>query len=280
MDIQYTCTFWGCENQTAKEFLANAIANGYDGVEINFPDDAEFVAEFIAELAHLRQTTHPNFMFIAQQVLPNRKETVKAYTQRMTERLAFLIALKPDYINSHTGKDYYSFGENCTIIDAAEQLAKSAQIPIWHEIHRGRFSFHLKTLLDYLELFPKLKLIADFSHFCVVSESDLNDQHELLTQLYPHIQHIHARIGFEQSPQVNNPFAQEWKSYLERYTAWWNEVLEVQKKLDKHRLSITPEFGPFPYMPQEPFTQKPLANQWETNLQMKNYLQEHLVLNG
>jgi hypothetical protein len=280
MEIQYTCTFWGCEKQTAKEFLANAIANGYDGVEINFPDDAEFVAEFISELAHLRQTTHPNFIFIAQQVLPNRKETVKVYTQRMTERLAFLTALKPDYINSHTGKDYYSFGENCTIIDAAEQLAKSAQIPIWHEIHRGRFSFHLKTLLDYLELFPKLKLIADFSHFCVVSESDLHDQHELLTQLYPHIQHIHARIGFEQSPQVNNPFAPEWKSYLERYTTWWNELLEVQKKLHKHRLSITPEFGPFPYMPQEPFTQKPLANQWETNLQMKNYLQKNLLTNG
>lgn len=280
MEIQYTCTYWGCENQTAKEFLANAIANGYDGVEINFPDDAKFVAEFITELAHIRQTTHPNFIFIAQQVLPNKKETVKAYNQRMTERLAFLTALKPDYINSHTGKDYYSFGENCTIIDAAEQLAKSAQIPIWHEIHRGRFSFHLKTLLDYLELFPKLKLIADFSHFCVVSESDLHDQHELLNKLYPHIQHIHARIGFEQSPQVNNPFAPEWKSYLERYTAWWNEVLEVQKKLDKHRLSITPEFGSFPYMPQEPFTQKPLANQWETNLQMKKYLQKNLLTNG
>ena len=68
MEIQYTCTFWGCENQTAKEFLANAIANGYDGVEINFPDDAEFVAEFISELANIRQTTHPNFIFIAQEI--------------------------------------------------------------------------------------------------------------------------------------------------------------------------------------------------------------------
>lgn len=280
MEIIYTCTYWGCENQSAKEFLANAVAAGYDGVEINFPDDGDFVAEFITELAHIRQTIHPNFIFIAQQVLPNKKETVKAYTQRMTDRLAFLITLKPDYINSHTGKDYYSFSENCTIIETAEQLAKSAQIPLWHEIHRGRFSFHLKTLLNYIELFPQLKLIADFSHFCVVSESDLHDQQDLLTKLYPHIKHIHARVGFEQSPQVNHPFAPEWKNYLQRYTSWWNDILAEQKKRNRSIISITPEFGPFPYMPQEPFTQNPLANQWEINLEMKKHLQQNLVLNG
>jgi sugar phosphate isomerase/epimerase len=280
MEIKYTCTYWGCENQSAKEFLANAVAAGYDGVEINFPDDGDFVAEFITELANIRQTIHPNFIFIAQQVLPNKKETVKAYTQRMTDRLAFLITLKPDYINSHTGKDYYSFSENCTIIETAEQLVKSAQIPLWHEIHRGRFSFHLKTLLNYIELFPQLKLIADFSHFCVVSESDLHDQQDLLSKLYPHIKHIHARVGFEQSPQVNHPFAPEWKNYLQRYTSWWNDILAEQKKRNRPIISITPEFGPYPYMPQEPFTQNPLANQWEINLEMKKYLQQNLVLNG
>jgi sugar phosphate isomerase/epimerase len=250
--------------------------NGYDGVEINFPDDEHFIAEFNAELECIRNTVNPNFIFIAQQVLPNKKETVNEYIDRITQRLEFLIQLKPNYINSHTGKDFFSFSDNCKIIEVCDHLSKVSGIPIWHEIHRGRFSFHLKTLISYLVIFPKINLIADFSHFCVVSESDLHDQSDLLSKIYPNIKHIHARIGFEQSPQVNNPFAPEWKTYLEQYLFWWKEIIAIQKNKKSAIFTITPEFGPFPYMPQEPFTKKPLSNQWEINLQMKNYLQQNL----
>jgi hypothetical protein len=209
-------------------------------------------------------------------VLPNKKETVNEYIDRITQRLEFLIQLKPNYINSHTGKDFFDFSDNCKIIEICNQLTRVSGIPIWHEIHRGRFSFHLKTLVSYLDIFPKINLIADFSHFCVISESDLNDQYDLLSRIYPNIKHIHARIGFEQSPQVNNPFAPEWKTYLEQYLSWWKEIIAIQKNKKREICTITPEFGPFPYMPQEPFTKKPLSNQWEINLQMKNYLQQNL----
>jgi sugar phosphate isomerase/epimerase len=280
MEVNYICTFWGCENQSAKEFLSNVVANGYDGVEINFPDDTHFIQEFIEELQKIRNTVHPNFVFIAQQVISNKIESVNDYMQRITERLTFLTTLKPDAINSHTGKDFFDFGDNCKIIETTEHIAKNSGIPIWHEIHRGRFSFHLKTLLKYLDVFPNLNLIADFSHFCVVSESNLDDQQDLLKQIYPNIKHIHARIGFEQSPQVNHPFAPEWKDYLEKYVIWWKEIIQIHQKRNYSAISITPEFGPFPYMPQEPFTKKPLSNQWEINIQMKNHLQQNLFTNG
>lgn len=276
MDVKYICTYWGCEHQSAKDFLAKVVTNGYDGVEINFPEDANFMAEFIEELENIRNTINSDFIFIAQQVLSNKKETVNEYIERITKRLELLTTLKPNYINSHTGKDFYSFSDNCKIIEITEHISRNSGIPIWHEIHRGRFSFHLKTLLKYLELFPKLKLIADFSHFCVVSESNLEDQKDLLAKIYPNIKHIHARIGFEQSPQVNNPFAPEWKNYLEQYVNWWKEIIKVQKNRNTNVITITPEFGPFPYMPQEPFTLKPLSDQWEINLKMKNYLQQNL----
>lgn len=276
MEIKYICTYWGCEHISAKEFLSNVLENGYDGVEINFPDDEHFIVEFNAELERIRNTINPNFIFIAQQVLPNKKETVNEYIDRITKRLEFLIQLKPNYINSHTGKDFFDFSDNCKIIEICNQLSRVSGIPIWHEIHRGRFSFHLKTLVSYLDIFPKINLIADFSHFCVVSESDLHDQYDLLSKIYPNIKHIHARIGFEQSPQVNNPFAPEWKTYLEQYLSWWKEIIAIQKNKKREICTITPEFGPFPYMPQEPFTKKPLSNQWEINLQMKNYLQQNL----
>jgi sugar phosphate isomerase/epimerase len=279
MKIKYICTYWGCEHQSAKEFLSNLVANGYDGVEINFPDDANFVIEFMEELETIRNTSNSDFIFIAQQVLSNKNETVNEYIERITERLEYLTTLKPDYINSHTGKDFYDLSDNCKIIEITEQISRDFGIPIWHEIHRGRFSFHLKTLLKYLDIYPKLKLIGDFSHFCVVSESNLEDQKDLLEKIYPNIKHIHARIGFEQSPQVNNPFAPEWEKHLERYLNWWKEIIENHKN-NYSQITITPEFGPFPYMPEEPFTKKPLSNQWEINLQMKKYLQQNLLTNG
>jgi sugar phosphate isomerase/epimerase len=278
MEIKYLCTFWGCETQTAKEFLSAAIENGYNGVEINFPDDRSFISQFLEELNTIRNTIDKDFVFIAQQVLPNKNETVSNNTKRISERLEFLATLGPDYINSHTGKDFFGFSENCDIINVTERISQAYKIPIWHEIHRGRFSFHLKTLLNYLEVYPQLNLIADFSHFCTVSESLLQDQQDILKKIYPNIRHIHARIGFSQSPQVNNPFAPEWKICLEQFTMWWQQIIDIQKKRKVSFFTITPEFGPFPYMPLEPFTRKPLANQWEINLQMKNYLQQNLKL--
>jgi hypothetical protein len=212
--------------------------------------------------------------------LSNKNETVDDYIKRISERLEFLSTLKPNYINSHTGKDFYDFSDNCKIIEVTERISRNSGIPIWHEIHRGRFSFHLKTLLKYIDIYPKLKLIADFSHFCVVSESNLDDQKELLAKIYPNIKHIHARVGFEQCPQVNHPFAPEWNTHLDCYLSWWKEIVEIKKKINCTELTITPEFGPFPYMPQEPFTKKPLSIQWEINIEMKNYLQQNLLSNG
>ena len=276
MEIKYICTYWGCEQLSAKEFLNQVVQNGYTGVEINFPNDANFISEFLLELKNIRKHTHKDFVFIAQQVLSSQSETVDEYTFRLKNRLEFLATLQPDYINSHTGKDYYSFSDNCKIIDTCETISRISGIPIWHEIHRGRFSFHLKTLLSYIDIYPNLTLVADFSLFCVVSESNLQDQHDLLVKIYPNINHIHARIGFEQSPQVNHPFAPEWKNHVTQFVHWWQEIIALQDKKKDATFTITPEFGPFPYMPQEPFTQKPLSNQWEINLEMKKYLQQNL----
>lgn len=276
MTINYIRTFWGSEALSAKEFLATTIEQGYDGVEINFPNDVDFVAEFLSELTSIRNTINNDFIFIAQQVLEQKTETTEEYIARMKERLHFLVGLQPNAINSHTGKDYYDFETNCAILEITEEISRNSGIPIWHEIHRGRFSFHLKTLLTYTEKYPDLQLIADFSHFCVVSESDLSDQQDLFVQLFPKIKHIHARVGFEQSPQVTNPFAPEWEKHLDQYVTWWQGIIQLKQQLKHSELSITPEFGPYPYMPQMPFTKEPLADQIELNLDMKNYLQQHL----
>lgn len=159
------------------------------------------------------------------------------------------------------------------------EIEAETNIPIFHETHRGRFSFHAPTLLPYLEKFPNLKLVGDFSHFCVVSESLLQGQEEMLEKIIPHIAHIHARVGSEQAPQVSDPSAPEWKTHLQCFTNWWQQILENGKKNGISEMSITPEFGAVPYLPVLPFTQQPIANQWDNNLFMKEYLTQNLLIN-
>jgi hypothetical protein len=85
-------------------------------------------------------------------------------------------------VNSQTGKDFFSFDENVRILERAFAIQQATGVKIVHETHRGKFSFHGRTLLPYLERFPDLRLTADFSHWCNVSESLLQDQGPLCSR--------------------------------------------------------------------------------------------------
>lgn len=276
MQVNYICPYWGQEGASASQFFKRVCDEQYNGVEINLPDDDAFIKSFHEELNKLRAKR--DFIFIAQQVLSPTNETVDEYIARMKVRLEFLISQKPDFINSHTGKDYFSFDDNCRIIEVVETISATSGVPILHETHRGRFTFHASSLLPYLQRFPNLKLTGDFSHWCTVSESMLEDQEHILEKIFPHIHHIHARIGFEHSPQVNDPVAPEWSNEVETFWYWWKMILQTQAALEKKSMTITPEFGPAPYMPVMPYTQKPLSNQWNTNVWMKNWIQSKIVI--
>ncbi|WP_324027303.1 sugar phosphate isomerase/epimerase [Maribacter sp. BPC-D8] len=271
--IKYLYPHWGSENLTAKEFIELVISKGFEGIEINLPNDKTFENELLDELQNIRKR-NPSFIVVLQQVLPVKKETVQEYISNVLKQLKRTLPYQPDFINSHTGKDHYSFDENSKVIEAIESFSSKHKIPIYHEIHRGRFTFHSASTLTYLQKYPKLKLVGDLSHWCVTSESMLQDQEHVLEQIFPHIIHIHARIGFEQCPQVNNPFAPEWEAYLDQFMTWWQRIIKQHQTLSN--FTITPEFGPFPYMPQAPFSKEPLANQLELNIEMKKYLESKL----
>lgn len=272
MKIQFVCPHWGQEELKPSMFFARLLGEQYEGVEINLSEDSTFTQEFLSCVGAIRAAKR-DFVFIAQQVLPPAQETVDEYIIRMNARLKYLVSLKPDFINSHTGKDFFSFDDNCRIIEAVENIAATSGISILHETHRGRFTFHAASLLRYLEKFPDLKLTGDFSHWCAVSESMLEDQQDILEKIIPHIHHIHARVGFEHGPQVNDPFAPEWKSHLETFVKWWDQIVHLRGVVGTESLTITPEFGPVPYMPTMPYSQKPLADQWKVNAQIRDVLQ-------
>lgn len=271
--IKYLYPHWGSESLRLNDFFEVVNSNQFSGIEINIPEKETFKAQFHKEL-DLQRQKNTNFILVAQQVFGVVKETPQEYMQKVLKRLESLIDFQPTFINSHTGKDHYSFDDNCRIIEAIENFSLNENIPVYHEIHRGRFTFHSATTLNYLEKFPNLKLVGDLSHWCVVSESMLQDQDKILHRVGSHIYHLHARVGFEQAPQVNNPFAPEWDSYLNQFITWWKQIIEIHYETDA--FTITPEFGPFPYMPQKPFSKEPLSIQADVNIQLVNYLKEKI----
>lgn len=277
MNIRYVCPAWGMEHLRADQLLDRVVKAGFDGIEINLPDDRQQVDMFLSKLNQIRTGVRKDFVFIAQQVLPPAVETAGAYLHRMVERLRFLSSLAPDFINSHTGKDHFSFDDNCRIIGAAMSVASATGVPVFHETHRGRFSFHAAGMPAYLSRFPDMELVGDFSHWCAVSESLLEDQDHILEQIIPHVVHLHARIGFEHGPQVNDPFAPEWRAHVDVHTKWWQRVVDARRERNQHVMTVTPEFGPSPYMPRVPYTLEPLGDQWKINVGMKALLETRLV---
>src|SRR6185369_9404054 len=176
MEIKYVCPYWGWKGNSASEFIDQVVEAGYDGIEIDIPANREFEKELLSAIDRLKK--EKGFVFIAQQWLSPANESFEEYKQRFTKRLEHLATLHPNLINSHTGKDYFSFDQNCQLIEAATNISTKSNIRILHETHRGRFSFHLPGTLSYLKKFPGLELVADFSHWCTVSESLLEDQEE------------------------------------------------------------------------------------------------------
>ncbi len=113
-----------------------------------------------------------------------------------------------------------------------------------------------------------------------VHESDLSDQPDNLEIAINRAIHIHARVGYEEGPQVNDPRAPEWSTHLENHINLWKRIAENRKSQGAEYLTITPEFGPIPYVPTLPYTQKPLADVWEINVFIRDTLKAKLNCSG
>ena len=274
MHTRFCCTYWGCENDTPAVFVDKVLSAGYEGIEINLPETGSSFTRELLKLLEQVRANDPGFLFIPQQLTAPGTGAVDAYISNMKKRMMELCALQPTFINSQTGADYLSFDDNCRVLEAALTISSQTGVRILQETHRGRFSFHAPTLLPYLQRFPELELVADFSHFCAVSESLLQEQDAVLQQIIPHVAHIHARIGHQQGAQVNDPFAPEWSEHFSVFKTWWRQILAFQQQKGATQFSITPEFGPAPYMPALPFTQQPIGNQWEINRTMMQHLKQ------
>jgi hypothetical protein len=86
------------------------------------------------------------------------------------------------------------------------------------------------------------------------------------------VDHIHARVGHAQGPQVSHPFAPEHAEALAAHLACWQLFTERALTRRAPSPSFTPEFGPDGYMPTLPFTDQPVADLLTINTAMAQWL--------
>jgi len=127
-----------------------------------------------------------------------------------------------------------------------------------HETHRGRILHHPYATLRALEAYPPLRLTADLSHWHVVAErlvgtDDAAEAAEVHESVAFHVDHIHARIGGTQSPQLpahppaHPEAASERDAATACHVAFWKAVWSHKAARGVVEVSATPEYGPFPY---------------------------------
>jgi sugar phosphate isomerase/epimerase len=269
-ELKLLSTDWGFQG-SLDAYCDKSKKAGYDGIEIWWPLEKKGQDELFAALK--KYDLEVGFLCGAQQ--SDYHEHLR-YFKQMTDAAAANNIQKPLYINCHSGRDFFSYEENRVFIDHTTQLAKRTDVAIYHETHRSRILFAAPVAKQYLQKNPELQITFDVSHWCNVSESLLQDQPETMELAIQRSGHIHARIGHQEGPQVNDPRAPEWEAAVKAHLSWWDEIVSRKKKAGEG-LTILTEFGPADYMPTMPYTRQPLADQWEINVYMKNLLHKRYV---
>lgn len=269
MELKFIYPRWGSVNIPWSKFLYKVKDSGYDGVEIDLP-----IGEQKNEILTILKDY--DLKFVGQH-WETKEVNFAKHKEQYKRHLKNLIEGEPILINSHTGMDFFSFQQNCELLELAFAIEQETGISITHETHRSRFSFAAHVCHTFLKELPWLKLTSDLSHWCCVAESLLENQQEAVNMAIKHTYHLHARVGSSQSAQVVDPRIEYHSAELNQFKNWWKQMIQNAEGQGRDFITITPEYGPEPYALRNPVSNQLLADQWEVNQFIKKQLIEDLA---
>jgi len=208
------------------------------------------------------QLAREGFVFIADVYTDHGRTDgdVARHLASLREQVEEALPHRPLLLNVHSGLDRWSERETEDYFQAALALEQRTGVPFCHETHRRRCLATPWATAALLAKFPALKLTADLSHWVCVTERLLEDFSVTLDLVARHTHHIHARVGHEHGPQVPDPRVPEWQPHLLAHEAWWSQIWTAQRARGLPISTLTPEFGPPPYLWTWPGTGQPAAD--------------------
>lgn len=269
MQLKILCPQWGHEHLSPEEFFYNVKEAGYDGVDTWMPEKKEDREMFI------RLLNRYDLSIVSHQHQA-KGNNIDEFCKSFEYYLNLSSECNPILINSHSGKDYFTIEEQLRVLDTAQNFSVKNSIQVAHETHRGRIGFSPGNAIELFKLRDKMRITADFSHWVCVTESYLENFQNELSEAIKRAAHIHARVGFTQGPQIPDPRAACWQTEVNFFLGIWEKIIQYQNSMGTKLFTVTPEFGPPPYMWTSLTSNKPVANQWDINVHMMNLLRKRL----
>lgn len=265
MKLELFKTLWGYDGDAASAAeLASSV--GFAGVEGPAPPDEAARERFFRQLDGVPWIAEVTTCTPLSSYLPLPHLSVEQHLASLDEGVRRSLPGKPRFITTMAGSDEWGFDDVLAFHRAVIDLEQKHSIAISTETHRGRPTFHPWQTRRLLEKLPDLRLTCDFSHWCVVSERLVLDEHPALLDLCAaHVHHIHGRVGYAQGPQVPDPRAPEYHLELDAHERWWKTLWQAMRLRGFEITTFTPESGPDGYLHLQPFTQTPVADLWEIN---------------
>ena len=256
MKLQLVRHLWGVNQiHGLQHYLPRWREVGYEAVEVSL--------RRVADPAMFHQFIKSNELLWIPQIFSRDfvpGGSVREHLDSLQQQIEECLDAKPVFFNAHSGSDTWTPAQAEEFYGAVLEMERKFGVPIAHETHRLRYFGNPWTTRPILERFPTLKLTCDFSHWVCVAERLLDDCGEIIQLAADHCHHLHARVGFEEGPQVSDPRAPEWSHHLSVHEKWWELVWASQQQRRMAVSTLTPEFGPAPYLHLLPFTQAPVAD--------------------
>eukprot|EP00966_Prymnesium_polylepis_P075841 1758758-Prymnesium_polylepis.1 len=259
---------WGLAGlgRDAARAIAGVRAAGFDGIEMSLAEYKECSDDEQRALRGALRSHDMSLIMSAYSSWDNYvgafdgRSTVQDHTHTMTQQLREIAevasAVGPGAlrVNGHSGSDAWTEAEACEFFEATTEAASTlgdALPPLSHETHRGRYLCCPFATARLLRRVPTLRLTSDFSHWVVKCERLLDSPEEaalLHGDIAPAVDHLHARIGTPQSPQVADVRSPLAAGAAERFYSFWESVWGAHEQASVSSrssvLTATIEYGP------------------------------------
>lgn len=277
MRIEFFCPRWGSEQIPWPEFLQQVQEAGYAGVEW-FPFGEQCDHDEVISMLKAK-----GLKWCIVTAIIDMPSSFEGYMTAFRQQLQQLTSMAKDhwpplFISTQTGREYFAGEQIASCLDICRQISMQSGIPIYQETHRNKWSYAAHVVKPILEKYPDTLLTFDVSHWFCVSESYLEDQQPAVEKALIHSRHIHARVGHTEGPQVYEPVSPEYTLALNAHLAIWDRYVQLRKEAGAASCTITPEFGPPPYLVFANRSGNPQQEQWRLNLWMKDLLQQRYAI--
>ena len=273
MKLKLFKTLWGHDG-TLTSAIEQAVQADFDGIEGPAPEntaDAQRLKRMLddAGLLSIAEIT------TAGSYVPQRRASLQDHIDSFSAKLEHSLQLDPLFITCLGGCDAWPEEQSLEFFTRCIELATTAGIAVSFETHRSRSLFNPWITQRIVERLPEILLTVDFSHWCVVCERLMDTELDVIDAIADNVQHIHARVGYDQGPQVPDPRAPEYEYALRAHQNWWQLIWQSQLKRQFRTTTMTPEFGPDGYLHEAPFSREPVADLWQLNQWMAEEEKQH-----